>query len=42
MICEKVLKDTVVDIVLCVFIDIYLKFKMPHMVGVRRVRRGSH
>lgn len=38
MICEQVLSGWVVGIVLCVFIDIYLKFKMPHMAGVRRVR----
>lgn len=42
MICEEVMKLKVVGIVLGVFIDIYLKFKMPHMVEVRWVKQGSH
>lgn len=42
MICKEVMKLRVVSFVLCVFIDIYLKFKMPHMVAVRWMRQGSH
>lgn len=42
MISEEMMKLTVVSFVLCVFIDIYLKFKMPHIVAVRWVRQGSH
>lgn len=42
VIYEEVMMLTAVGIVLCVFIDIYLKFKMPQMVAVRWVRQEIH
>lgn len=42
VICEGAMEPTAIGIVLGVFIDIYFRFKTPHTVGVRRMRRGGH